>query len=259
MFVEADAVAEAMREVFVVRAETSVGDYFASGVVDRTAFVAGYRGGEGCVLGTANDFERALQFFGGLAEDAGARDVRRIAFDLGAAIDQDAHAFAQNLFFAGAVRQCSGWAEKHQSFALQSHFFESLFEKAADLALGQAFFQRREKSLVDVEGGGTGQAHKFKFVRAFLGAAADGDGVGTHEVERWRGETHAVEEGVTRGLFHADLALGDAAVDETFGGDGEGTVVFLPGANFDGPMKLFAQAAFFECGTNQERIALARN
>ena len=73
--VEADAVAEAVREEFVAGAVARGSDDAAGGIVHGTGKSSGAGGVERGILGFANGFEGSLNFFAGLAEDAGARHV----------------------------------------------------------------------------------------------------------------------------------------------------------------------------------------
>src|SRR6267142_6177376 len=110
MDVEADAVAETMSEEFVARAVAGGSDDGAGGVVNGAGKFSSAGGVECGVLGLANGFERALNFFAGLAEDAGARDVGAVAFDGAAVINQHNIAFLQCARLLAAMRQGGGGA-----------------------------------------------------------------------------------------------------------------------------------------------------
>lgn len=102
--VQADAVADAMGKEFVAGAEAGGSDDGARGGVHGAAEAAGAGRIEGCVLRAANGFEDELHFFGGLAENAGARNIGPIAFDGAAVINQDNVAFLEGAGLLAAVR-----------------------------------------------------------------------------------------------------------------------------------------------------------
>src|SRR5882672_6309398 len=91
--IEADAVAEAVCEKFVVRAVTAIDDDLACSIVDR----AGKTAGTGCsqrrILRFAHQLKSPRDFFARLAVDAGSRDVGSVAFHSASTIDQDDVAF----------------------------------------------------------------------------------------------------------------------------------------------------------------------
>src|SRR5882757_4517041 len=99
--VHADAVADAVGEMFVVGAVAGGGDDVAGGGVDGLALDAGMGGGESGGLGLVNDvedFAGLIEFGGGgVAEDEGAGDVGLIAFYGAAVVDEDDLAFADDL------------------------------------------------------------------------------------------------------------------------------------------------------------------
>ncbi len=99
--VHADAVADAVGEVFVVGAVACGGDNCAGGGVDGLTLDAGAGCCEGCGLGFEDDVEDLALLVefgdGGVAEDEGAGDVGLIAFDEAAVVDEDDLAFADDL------------------------------------------------------------------------------------------------------------------------------------------------------------------
>jgi hypothetical protein len=101
MAVHANAVADAVGEVFVVGAVAGGCDEIACGGVDGLALDPGACRGEGGGLGFENDVEDFAGFveFGDcrVTEDEGARDVGLIAFDGAAVVDEDDLAFADDL------------------------------------------------------------------------------------------------------------------------------------------------------------------
>src|SRR5262249_40546415 len=62
-----------------------------------------------------------------------------------------------------------------------------------------------------------------------------------------------------KALFDADAAGAQAAVGERCGEDLAGIFVFLPGTDFCGIRKKFAEVAFFERRADQQRLAGARD
>src|SRR5271155_5538380 len=102
--VEADAVAQAVGEEFVVGAVAGGGDDFAGGVVNGAAEFSGAGGVECGVLRVSDNFENLFYFLAGGAEYAGAGDFRLVAFEFAAAVDEHDVAFFYGARFGGAVR-----------------------------------------------------------------------------------------------------------------------------------------------------------
>lgn len=73
--IEADAVAETMREEFVARSITGGGDDVASGVVHGAGKFSSTGGIESGILSFADDFKNILNFLARFAENAGPGDV----------------------------------------------------------------------------------------------------------------------------------------------------------------------------------------
>jgi hypothetical protein len=115
--VEADAMAKAMREEFIVGAKAGGGDHRASGIVNGTRKFACAGRVKGRALGLSDQLVRAFDFVGRLAEDAGARDIRLVALDGAAAIDENNVALPQRLPLACAVRQRGGSAKQNKPIA----------------------------------------------------------------------------------------------------------------------------------------------
>src|SRR5262249_33176965 len=109
--IEADAVAEPVREKFVVGTVTTTGDDRTCRIIHTAGYAAGVSSVERRVLCLAHKFERASDFLTRLAEDAGARHVRLVAIHSTAAVDQDNIAFLQLLRLNGAVRERRRGAE----------------------------------------------------------------------------------------------------------------------------------------------------
>ena len=105
MAVHSDAVANPVREKFVVGSVTGVSDDLAGGVIDTAARLAGTSGFVGSLLRAVDDVEDLLLLVGGLADNEGAADVGAVAFDLTAAVDEDDVVFLNRLRIYGAMRQ----------------------------------------------------------------------------------------------------------------------------------------------------------
>ena len=118
--VHADAVADAVGEVFVVGAVACGGDDVACGGVDGLALDAGMGCGERGGLGLVDDVEdfACLSSLGrGVAEDEGAGDVGLVAFDETAVVDEDDLAFANDLRLQRAVGEGGVFADLAAGFA----------------------------------------------------------------------------------------------------------------------------------------------
>src|SRR6516225_7876832 len=115
--VEADAMAKAMREEFIIGAKAGGGDHRATGIVNGTRKFACAGRVEGRALGLADHFVRALDFIGRLSENAGACDIRLVALDGAAAIDKNDVALPQCLPLACAVGQRGGSAKQNKPIA----------------------------------------------------------------------------------------------------------------------------------------------
>src|SRR5882724_7241270 len=95
--VEANSMAEAMSKEFVVRSVPGRGDDTTRGVVHGSRQFAFLRRIERSVLRFPYEFIGLPNFFRWLAENSCTRDVRWVAFDFTAAIEQHHVAFAQRL------------------------------------------------------------------------------------------------------------------------------------------------------------------
>src|SRR5258708_10262083 len=84
--VHADSVANAMAEVFVVRAVTGVADDFARGCVHGLALGSGLRHRQRCGLRSMHNIEHFLHFVGRLAQNYSAADVGFVVFDFATAV-----------------------------------------------------------------------------------------------------------------------------------------------------------------------------
>src|SRR6185369_9016878 len=136
--VHADAVAKAVREVFVIRSVTCVGDDLARGVVDTATRLPGSRRFVGSFLRTMNDVEDLLLLVGGLAHNEGATDVRAVAFDLAAAIDKDDVVFLDRLRINGAVWECGVLADEDERTSRETELVVGGFDEGAELVVGHA-------------------------------------------------------------------------------------------------------------------------
>src|SRR5215469_5468885 len=101
-------------EIGMLVAKAGGGDHRASGIVNGTRKFACAGRVEGRTLGLADHFVRALDFIGRLAENAGACDIRLVALDGAAAIDENDVALPQCLPLACAVRQRGGSAKQNK-------------------------------------------------------------------------------------------------------------------------------------------------
>src|SRR5258708_5611103 len=137
--VEADAVAEAMSEEFIAGAVAGGINNGAGGVVNGARKFSGAGGVECGVLGFANGFERALNFFAGLAEDAGARDVGAVAFDGAAVINQNNIAFFQCARLLAAMRQGGAGAEEDERIAAEMELRITEPDQFPDLPVAHYF------------------------------------------------------------------------------------------------------------------------
>src|SRR4029077_9832909 len=61
------------------------------------------------------------------------------------------------------------------------------------------------------------------------------------------------------GFFDTDAAGANVLVGQRGGSDFRGALIFLPDANFDREVELFAEAAFFKGGNHENGLARARN
>jgi len=91
--IEADAVADAVGEEFVVGAKSGAGDDGAGGIVDGAGKFSGAGGIQRDILSFADRVVGTENLFSGLAENAGAGDVGIIAFDGASTVNQDHIAF----------------------------------------------------------------------------------------------------------------------------------------------------------------------
>ena len=67
-----------------------------------------------------------------------------------------------------------------------------------------------------------------------------------------------IEECEERGFVDADATSAEAAIRERLSGEFGGAFVFLPDADFAWEAKLLAQSALFKRGTDEKRLAGAR-
>ena len=175
MAVHADAVSEAVREVFEAGAVAGVDDDVARGGVDRFERRARLRGFERGALRALHDVEDLVHLVGRLAEDERARDVGLVAFDGAAVVDHDDRAFANDLRRDRAVRQRGPLAGLHARFAGKSDAVVRLRDQLGDIVLRHARLQRFVDGLVDLQRGGVGELHQRQLVRVLDHAAAGGD------------------------------------------------------------------------------------
>src|SRR5256885_2798858 len=95
-------------------------------------------------------------------------------------------------------------------------------------------------------------------MRGLDGSAADRDRIGGGAFERRRGGAEMVEECEERGFVNGNATSAQAAIRERLSGEFGGAFVFLPDADFSREAKLFAEAALFERGADEKRLAGAR-
>ena len=220
--------------------------------------MAGAGGIESGVLGFADDFESALNFLAGFAEDAGASDVGFVALHGAAAVNQNDVAFLQFLRLMRAMGQRGGSAQQHQGAAAKIHFGETRGNERGNFFLRHPFLQSCKDFAVNQAGGFAGEAHELEFLRGFASAARDDDRIGGKETKGGRGRAEMVVKGEGKSFFDADAAGADLTSGE--GGDDEfrGAFVFLPEMDVEGEAQRFAHAGFFKGRTDENGLAETR-
>ena len=257
--VEAEAVAKAMGEEFVAGAVAGGSDDGTGGIVHGAGKLAGASGVESGVLGLADDFEGALNFLAGFAEDAGAGDIGFVAFHGAAAVNQNDVAFLQFLRLTRAMRQRGGSAQQHQGAAAKIHFGEARGNESGDFFLRHTFLQSCKDFAIDQAGGFAGEAHEFELLRRFARAARDDDGIGGEKSKGRRGSVKLVIKGERKGFLDADAAGTDLAGGERVDDEPLGAFVFLPEMDIEREAQRFAHAGFFKGRTDKDGLAGARN
>ena len=230
--VHADAVADAVGEVFVVGTEAGGGDDVASGCVDGLARYARVSRGKSRGLGLVNDVEdfACLVEFGCgcVAEDEGAGDVGLIAFYCATVVDKDDLAFANDLGLQRAVGERGVFADLAACIADDAAAGVSEVDELRELAGSHAGLHGFVGGFVDGEGDVVSELHEGEFGSGFDAAAAEGDGSSAGGGEGRARVGDAVGEDELGALFDADLSCGDTGFFEGFGEEFVGVVVFVP-------------------------------
>src|SRR5258707_13821068 len=141
---------------------------------------------------------------------------------------------------------------------MQIHFCETGFDEVRNVVLRHAFLEGSEGGTENVEGSFASEAHELELVHGFVSPAGDGDGISGGIFEAGRGVAQMIEKCEAGGLFDADAAGANVLVGQRGGGDFRGALIFLPDADFEREMELFAEAAFFEGGDHKDGVADAR-
>lgn len=129
----------------------------------------------------------------------------------------------------------------------------------ADLFSGDTFFQIEKNLAVDIARGFTSETHEFEFVRGFVSAAGDRDGVRRYAFKGRRGGAEMVVEGERQSFLDPEAAGAEIFINQRCGDELCGTLVFLPDADFGGIAHEFAHADFFESGRDEKRLTGARD
>src|SRR5882672_11053483 len=182
--IEADAVAQAVREKFVVWAEAAGGNHGTGCIIYCAREFAAACGVESGILRSADNVVNLAHFFRWLAKYTSARNVRIVAFQFAAAINQYDVTFLERLRFDAAVRESGRWAKENERLAPQSHLGIAHFDKLAYFGLGHTYAQGSEDGAENIASGFAGEAHQFEFVRGFHAATANRYGVAGSELKR---------------------------------------------------------------------------
>ena len=124
--------------------EAGIGDHLPRGGVHRFAGRAGPGGGQRGILRLALDVPDLPLARGRLAEDGRAGDVRLVALDRAAVVDQHHVALAQLLRLDAAVRKRGVLAEDRHRVALRAERAVRGRDVGAQVALRHPFAQGRE-------------------------------------------------------------------------------------------------------------------
>jgi hypothetical protein len=185
--VHANAVADAVGEVLVVRAEAGGGDDVAGRGIDRLHFNAGARGGESGSLGLMHDIEGALLAVGRLAVDEAAGHVGLIALDVAAVVDEDDLVFPDDLRAGRAVGLSGERGDLAGGLAANAAAAVGGVDERGELAVGHAGAAGLIHGLVDGEGDVVGELHEGQLGRGFDAAAPSDHGdPGGHTARRDR-------------------------------------------------------------------------
>ena len=174
--VHADAVADAVGEVFVVGAEAGGGDDVACGGVYGLHLRAGTGGGEGCGLGLVDDVEYALLAVGGLAVDEASGHVGLIALDEAAVVDEDDLTFADDLRGGRAVGLGREGGDLAGGFAANAGAGVGGVDEGGEVAVGFAGAAGFVDGFVDGEGDVVGELHEGELGGGFDATTAGDDG-----------------------------------------------------------------------------------
>ena len=158
--VHADSVADAVGEVFVIRAEAGGGDDVACCGVDRLHFDAGASGGEGGGLRLVHDVEYALLAVGGFAVDEAAGHVGLVALDEAAVVDEDDLVFADDLRGGRAVGLGGEGGDLAGGFAANATAGVGGVDERGELAVRHAGRAGFVHGFVDGEGDVVGELHE---------------------------------------------------------------------------------------------------
>src|SRR5205085_6213158 len=170
-------VADPVGKEFVVGAEAGVSDDFAGGGVNRLALDPGLRRLKRCCLRLVDDVEYALHLVCRLAENEGAAQVRGVALDRAAAINEQDGAFTNDLRHGGTVRQGGVFRHLHAGAALETELRVRSGDEGGKIILRHAGLQRLPGCFIRHVRYARGEPHQVELMRGLDLAAAGGDGL----------------------------------------------------------------------------------
>src|SRR6185437_11447983 len=190
----------------------------------------------------------------------GAADIRMIAFDGAAAVNQQNRSFLYFLRFDGAMRQRRIRADLHSGASFESELRVRVFDHPREILLRHSRLHGTPCGFVRLDRDRVGQLHQLDFVLSFVHAAACGDRSRARERHARRRVRHAVAFYEPNRLFDSDFSVGDSAVFQPLRHSLVGTLVLLPDAPVwisgeRAALDLLSRAALLETRANEKRFA----
>src|SRR5712692_298661 len=256
-------VADTMREELVPRPITGANNHLARRPIDLLARHAGPRRPQRNALSLVNDLKDLLHLVRGLAEDKRAGDIRSIALHRAAPVNQDDRAFANRLWFGGAVRPSCKLTDQGERASREAELLMRGCDQLCELLARHAVAQGAPRRSIGLDGDLRPQAQERDFLRALDHPAARRNRRGARYGHRRRSLADAFGKDEFHRLLEAQLGGGQTALPEPASDQSVRTLVFLPreqlrASAFGRVLDLLPRAVCFKAGSNIERLAFHR-
>ena len=262
MPVHADAMSGAVRQAgqLVTRPEAFRFIEGAHGIVHGSRRRAQLSGSERTLLAFRHDIPHPSHVVGHATEHEAARDVRGIAANAAAAIDQHHLALAHGLRLGRAVRIGRRLAQQYQPVArLAAQRRSCGIDQRGDVTRGHTGADALPGPTLGRQRHVTGRLHQCDFGRGLHHAAGAHHRVGRRDPRLRQTPRKAITDKEAHRLLDADGGRGAAGLAQRFGDECQRVLVLLPHAHVGLNAQTLADRGLFEKGRNDHRLAAGRD